>query len=111
VGQACALLASKAPPASTGLLLLSTVQDLPGSDPFGVGLSLHVAFVPWAAVAAADLTSDAFGAASYTIPIPNDPGLAGFTAYFQAVWLWPSAACPLPPYQLSASNGLAFTIQ
>ncbi|MCI0585842.1 MAG: hypothetical protein L0323_03260 [Planctomycetes bacterium] len=50
--------------------------------------------------------SDAVGAATVPIPIPANPGLAGFQAFFQFAWF---DACA--PGGFSASNALAVVVQ
>jgi hypothetical protein len=50
--------------------------------------------------------SDAVGAATVPIPIPANPGLAGFQAFFQFAWFDGCA-----PGGFSASNALAVTVQ
>ena len=53
-------------------------------------------------------SSDAFGDALAPLPILNRPNLVGLTLYAQALWVWTS--CPLPPFGLSSSKGLALTV-
>ncbi|HKE01964.1 MAG TPA: hypothetical protein VKE69_13195, partial [Planctomycetota bacterium] len=56
-----------------------------------------------------DLLSDAAGFAAAAAPIPNVPAIAGAHLYAQAISAWSS--CSLPPFGLSASRGLAITLQ
>ncbi|HET6201577.1 MAG TPA: PQQ-dependent sugar dehydrogenase [Planctomycetota bacterium] len=104
------LTCSNAPATSTGILALADVQDLAGSDPLGVGLTLHVSlgsafllFLPMA--------SDASGNGSFALPIPNLSALVGLTLYGQAAWPWPVGPCLPSAIGASSSNGLGITIQ
>ena len=98
---------TNAPPSSTGFGLLATGQDLLGSDPFGLGVLLHID--PLSAILLTfPFSSDAFGDALAPLPILNRPNLVGLTLYAQALWVWTS--CPLPPFGLSSSKGLALTV-
>ncbi len=55
--------------------------------------------------------SNADGAASVGLPLPNDINLVGGNLYAQFIWFGPTAPPPCPPLGLSASNALAITIQ
>jgi hypothetical protein len=100
-----------APPSSLGLLLDSNVQDLAGSDPFFIGVQLHVNLMTASEVYAFDIVSDASGnGMTAPIPIPNSPAMIGATYYAQALWLWPSSYT-VSPNNLSTSRGLAITVQ
>jgi hypothetical protein len=101
-----ALTCDNAPPASAGFGVLATGQDLLGSDPFGLGVLLHVNPLS-AALLTLPFSSDALGNAVAPAPIPNNPNLVGQTLYAQVLWAWTS--CVLPPFGLSTSNGLALT--
>jgi hypothetical protein len=97
------------PPSSLGLALLANAQDLAGSDPFAIGVLLHVDLFAATDVIALDATSDAAGnGATVGAVIPNNPALVGATYYASEVWAWSS--CALPPFNLSSSRGLAITI-
>jgi hypothetical protein len=97
---------SNAPPLSAGFGVLATGQDLLGSDLFGLGVLLHIDPLS-PALFTIPFSSDAFGNALAPAPIPNKPTLIGQTLYAQVLWAWTS--CPLPPFGLSTSNGLALT--
>jgi hypothetical protein len=97
---------SNAPPSSAGFGVLATGQDLLGSDPFGLGVLLHIDPLS-PALLTIPFSSDAFGNALAPAPIPNLPSLVGNTLYAQVLWAWTS--CPLPPFGLSTSQGLALT--
>jgi hypothetical protein len=99
---------SNAPPSSAGFGVLATGQDLMGSDPFGLGVLLHVHLLS-AVLLKIPVSSDALGNGLATAPIPNDPSLVGQTLYAQFFWTW--TTCSLPPLGLSSSKGLALTFQ
>lgn len=105
-----ALVATNAPPVSLGLGVVTDSQDLLGSDPFGIGVTLYVDFFAATEVLSLDFVSDSTGHATAAAPVPNSPLLVGKSYYGQAifVWIWP---CVLPPLNLSSSNGLTITLQ
>ncbi|HKE00671.1 MAG TPA: hypothetical protein VKE69_06655, partial [Planctomycetota bacterium] len=57
-----------------------------------------------------DLTSDAAGLGSWVGANPANPALAGVTVSMNALWFW-AGACPLGPFSLSSSRGLAITYE
>jgi len=101
-----AMTCTNAPPLSAGFGVLAAGQDLLGSDPFGLGILLHIDPLS-AAPLTLPFSSDALGNALAQATIPNDTNLIGQTLYVQVLWAWTS--CALPPLGLSASNGLALT--
>jgi len=101
---------SSAPPSALNLGLLADAKLNPGIDLFGLGFLWQVNPLTSQTLLALDVVSDAGGYGSVATPIPNVPGFAGATLYFQTVSLWGSA-CALPPVGLSSSKGLAFTLQ
>ncbi len=104
-----AITCDNAPPSSLGLGLVSDSQDLLGSDPFGLGVLLHVDLLTAVEVLGFDFVSDPAGnAVTLGTGIANYPPLVGKTYYAMALWAWSS--CSLPPYDLSTSRGLAITI-
>lgn len=100
----------KAPASSLGLLLLTNSQDLLGSDPFGIGVLLHVDLFAASEIYTFDAVSSASGYAAVPVPMPSSPAAAGATYYAQVLWAW-GGACPLPPFGLSTSRGLTLQIQ
>ncbi|HKE00409.1 MAG TPA: FG-GAP repeat protein, partial [Planctomycetota bacterium] len=104
-----ALVCDDAPASSLGLGLLTDVADLAGSDPFGLGVLLHVDLLFSTLILPTDFISAMPGVATSAVPIPNAPNLVGATIHAQALWSWGSA-CSLPPFGLSTSSGLSFTI-
>lgn len=102
------LFCGEAPPSSLGLLLVGDTGLPPGTDPYGLGCDILVDLLSPAAFGM-DMTSDASGGASLTIPIPNNTSLLGQTFYLQAVWLW-NGSCSPSPYNLSSSNGIIVII-
>ncbi|MBL8692561.1 MAG: FG-GAP repeat protein [Planctomycetes bacterium] len=97
-----------APPSSLGLGIITNVPDVLGSDPFFIGVLLHADFFASTEIYSLDFLSDASGSALAAAPIPNAPALVGDTYYAMALWAW--TTCPLPPYNLSTSKGLAITV-
>jgi hypothetical protein len=100
-----------APPSSLGLVLITNSQDVAGSDPFGIGVQLHVDLFFATEVITLDAFSDPFGNAVVPAGIANNPLLGGLTYYSQILWAWPFSTCFIPPYNLSTTQGLAITIQ
>lgn len=100
-----------APSSAIGLCLVTNVQDLNGSDPFGFGILLYVNLTSATEVYALDAYSDSAGFGRAAIAIPNDPLLAGLQYYGQFVWVWPSTTCVPSILGLSSSNGVEVTIQ
>jgi uncharacterized membrane protein len=99
------------PPSSLGLVLLTDVPDIMGSDPFGIGVQLHVDLFFSSTVITLDPVSDPFGNSTVVAGIANNPFLGGLTFYTQILWAWPTSTCFIPPYNLSMTQGLAITIQ
>jgi Tol biopolymer transport system component len=100
-----------APPNGLGGWWIADTQDLVGSDPFGVGIKLHLDLFNAVEFFAFDLYADASGVATAAVGIPNNPILVGKTYYSQVVWAWPLTTCHNFPYGLSSSNGISITIQ
>lgn len=101
---------SLAPPTALGLGLLSTIQDLAGSDPFGIQVILHVGLLGAPEVLPFDMVSDATMTGNATLGIPNVPALVGNIYYAQSLWAWTSICNP-SLYGLSTSNGLRIVVQ
>ena len=104
------LLCASAPPLSTGLWLVADAASFAGTDPFGLGVKLHVDLFGATQLFAPVGTSDANGLGSAPLPIPNSPVISGATFYAHVVWAWPASVCSNGPFGLSSSNGLAITI-
>jgi hypothetical protein len=108
---AFAITCNNSPPSSVGLCIVTDAQDLAGSDPFAIGVLLHVDFFSATEVLTFDFLSDPIGnALTVGTSIPNNLALVGKTYYAMALW-GPWSSCSLAPFQLSTSEGLAFTIQ
>lgn len=105
------LRANHAPLAGNGVLVLSSAQDVGGSDPLALGVLLHIGVLPPAVLIPRALLADGQGLAAKAFALPSDPSAAGVTVYAQALWLWPGASCPTLPAALSSSSGLAITLQ
>lgn len=101
----------RAPSGTLGILLVTNVQDFSGSDPFGIGVKLHVGFFGASEAYGFDAVANSGGAAQVALPLPNNPSLVGLGYFAQFVWAWPGSTCSLPPYGLSSSRGLSITIQ
>jgi len=99
---------NNAPQSSLGLGILANAQDAVGSDPYGIGVLLHVNLFAATEVITLDFLSDASGNGLAAAPIPNASALVGNTYYAMALWAW--TTCSLPPYNLSTSQGLAMTV-
>lgn len=100
---------SNCPPSSVGLGLVTDSPDVTGSDPFAIGVTLHVDLFLASEVLVLDMVSDAGGVGRVAAPIPNAPALSGLHFYAQTLSAWTS--CSLPPFNLSTSNALDLTIQ
>jgi photosystem II stability/assembly factor-like uncharacterized protein len=104
-----ALTSHAGPASSLGLGLVTDAADVAGSDPFAIGVKLHVDLFAATEVIPLDFVSDLQGTATLSTPIPGSPALAGKTYYAMTLWGWSS--CALPPFNLSSSRGLALTIR
>jgi hypothetical protein len=104
------LTCSKTPPLATGLLMITDAADAIGSDPFALGVKLHVDLYASTQLIALNPTSDASGIGTVSVPIPPYPFLVGSTFYGQELWVWPLNVCFNFPFGLSTSNGLKLTL-
>ncbi|MFM1872955.1 MAG: hypothetical protein RL398_2377 [Planctomycetota bacterium] len=104
-----ALHCDHAPANGFGAMVLGAAPDLVGSDPFGIGVRLHVALAP-PPLAIATLFADPQGHAQHALPLPAWPGLIGWTMHAQAAWLWPNP-CPSASGGWSSSHGLTIVVQ
>lgn len=87
-------------------VLFGTGADLAGSDPFGLGVLLHVQ--PAGLVVLAT-TADGSGVAIQPLPIPPVPSLAGSALHAQMATFY--TACLPSPLGLGTSNGVTLTIR
>lgn len=108
---AFALRCTKAPLMGVGLAMVGDVKDAAGSDPFGLGILLHVDLLAAGEIYTFDLTSDAAGVGTAAAPIPVSPLLVGNTYYAQELWRWDPGIYTLGPFGLSTSNGLTIVLQ
>ncbi|MBI3817435.1 MAG: VCBS repeat-containing protein [Planctomycetes bacterium] len=102
------------PPNSLGLLLVTNSQDFAGSDPFAVGITLHVDFFSATEVYSLDAYSEVSGVNFSPAPIPNNPLIIGNTYFAQGLWVEDAANghdCSPGQYHLESSRGLMLTIQ
>jgi hypothetical protein len=98
---------TKAPPSTTGLALFGNAPDYAGTDSLYAGVPLYLDIFLSTEIVALDIYSDALGSsatASLTLP----PAAIGQSYFGNAFWAW--TTCSLPPFNLSASNGLQLTI-
>jgi hypothetical protein len=102
-----ALTCSNSSPYSVGLVAFSGL-GLPA--PLAV-LGVEVWVDPTALLLTATVFSNAVGACTVPVPIPNNPTFAGVRLFAQFLWLGPNAPPPCPPLGFSASKALRFTIQ
>lgn len=101
---------TNAPPSSLGLGIVTDSKDLGGSDPFGIGVLMHVDFIFATEILPFDFYSDGTGySETANINIPNNPLLVGKSFYAMALWAW--TTCSLPPNHLSTSRGLELVLQ
>jgi len=98
-----------APASSLGLLLVADGQILAGYDPLALGCLFHVDLFGSSFFTGLNMTSNAAGFGLGPAPIPNNPGFAGLTLYAQTLWV--ENACALPPFNLSTTTAVAYTIQ
>ena len=103
------LTTTSAPASALGLCLVTDAADAVGSDPFFIGILLHVDLFASTQVVPIDMQSNGFGFGLTTTNIPLSPFLLGSTFYAQSIWAWGCATAS--PFNLSSSNGLAITIQ
>lgn len=96
------------PANSTGFLLVGDVADLIGTDYLGINALLHVNVFASAAPLLLDFFGDADGVGFAPAPLPNDPALVGAVLHAQGIWVW--TECSLPPFNVSSSNLVSFTI-
>ena len=100
---------SNAPRDTVGLLAMGT-RVTNGWDPLGLLLTWHLGF----AFPVAVMRSDAGGAASAGLPIPDVWWLAGLTVHVQSFWLADPGlgdTCSPALYELASSRGLSITLQ
>ena len=109
--QAFALTGSGVAPGSAGFGFLAPGADFPGSDPFGLGLTLHLDLTAGGLVPFA-FAGTAGGSAHAPLPVPASPGLVNQVLYAQSVWLQPAdQACGGALLNLASSRGLRIVIQ
>lgn len=102
-----ALTCSDAPPSAPGVVPLCAASLTVPVRLFGIDLWVD----PSTLLIIPAVNSDARGAADLALAIPPVGSLAGARLHAQFLWLGPSAPPPCPPLGVSASRGLAITIQ
>jgi hypothetical protein len=106
------LTTTNVPALALGLGLVTDSPDLFGSDPFGLGILLHVDFffATPTEIYSLDMTSDASHLGSVTTVIPNNPILIGKNYFAQSLWV--ETACVMGTVaNLSSSRGLQIVIE
>src|SRR4030095_11071269 len=107
-----AILGSNAPHNSLGLFLLTDIQDLAGSDPFGLGILAHAGLFGATTSLGLNAYSGPSGEQIVPMPIPNNAALIGASVYGQTIWIEPVAQhCTPGLLGLESSRGLALQIQ
>jgi len=92
-----------------GVLYVGNTPDWNGSDPLGLGVTLHLS--PFSTLLVpSTLVAGGSGSADMPLALPTLPSLAGLTLHAQALWVWPFGPCVPSSSGLSSSNGLAFTL-
>jgi len=99
------LTCSNAPAASTGWTFVTDAPDPPGSDPFGLGVVLHVDLLATTQLYSFAMQSNDFGFGQTLVPLPYAPAAVGIEIYVQTIWAF--SACAPSPFGLASSNGLA----
>lgn len=103
------LTCTNAPPSAFGFAMLAAVADTAGSDPFSIGLRLHVdpasGLYSWLAA------SDGSGRGSARFAIPNQPQLVGLGVFAQMFWYWPPGTCQPSVLGVSSTPGLSVVFQ
>lgn len=102
---AFALVGDRLQPSAPAFVLVGTAADVAGSDPFGLGVILHVQA---AGLSVVTVSSDAFGVAALTIPLPNVASLVGASLFAQSASFF--TACLPSPFGLATSNGVGLTV-
>jgi hypothetical protein len=87
-------------------VLFGTGADLNGSDPFGLGVLLHV---QPAGLVVVSTTADGSGVATLPLPIPPSPTLVGSAFHAQMAAFY--SACLPSPLGLGTSNGVTLTVR
>ncbi len=101
---------SQAPVFGFGLLGVASQGDVAGSDPFGIGLLMHLQ-VANPLLLTASVFSDGNGVGNCQFGIPPSSVLAGLSLHAQTVWFWDALACTPSLLGLSSSPGLQFDLQ
>ena len=109
-GYAC----SNAPASALGVVLAGNAADLAGSDPFALGLLLHVDPFGSTFLAALDVVTGSEGIGFAPSPLPNNPAIVGATYAAQAIFVENAKnglGCSPALVHLVSSHGILVTIQ
>ncbi|MBI3819426.1 MAG: VCBS repeat-containing protein [Planctomycetes bacterium] len=105
---------TNAPPDALGVALFGENGDLVGVDYFGINALIHVDPYNSPGLFALDIYTNHHGEANLGVPIPNDPGLHGYTTLFQCIFIENAAngqTCSPALYDIVTSRGLGIPIQ
>ncbi|MBI3817955.1 MAG: hypothetical protein HY286_04630 [Planctomycetes bacterium] len=104
------LICTNAPPSSLGLILITDVADVAGTDYFSLNFLVHLDLINSTQLLWADIDSNPVGFGESPVPLIIDPMLVGQTFYEQAIWYWTGCAPPSGT-GFSSSDALVTTIQ
>jgi hypothetical protein len=102
---------TNAPRRGTGGVLVSDAADIAGSDPFFLGVNLHVDMFSATELFLLDSKVDGSGTSFIPAAIPAVPALVFKSYYAQALYVEPPGEqCSSSFFHLSATNGAGLTI-
>ncbi|MFN0206341.1 MAG: FG-GAP-like repeat-containing protein [Planctomycetota bacterium] len=105
---------TNAPRNSLGVLVATDSPDFLGSDPFGIGATIHFDFTFATEIFAYDILSHAGGSSVTPAPIPNDSLLIGKQFFAQGIWVEDAASgqhCSTASFGVVTSRAMVVTIQ
>lgn len=103
-----AIVNTNVPPSSLGLVLLTDVQDIPGTDIFNLGILIHAGIAGANDILLFDIVSDNTGYAALPAGVANDPNLLNRTFYAQSIWY--DLLCNYTWSHFSSSRGIGITV-
>jgi FG-GAP repeat protein len=102
--------ATSVPKNTLGLGLITDFGLAVGSDPFGIGVLLHVDLITSPNVVTFDFVSGNELIAVSNLTIPNSPFLVGNEFCVQGLFVWSPSICTPSPFGLSTTKALRFEI-
>lgn len=105
------IVCTRMPAASLGACFITDIADVAGSDPFAIGLLLHVDLFNSTEFINLDVPTDAHGFGMLQVAIPNDANLINKNYTLQMIDFWGGNPCNPSPLGLSSSNGMTVTLQ